>query len=146
MNASGLPARIVYTAVALPLGGAAGFYLSMYLLPHVGARFPQLDSGVNGERFFYLALGVGSAIAFSAALLALTMPWTRHRKRRGRPWRITLSCVLVVVASVAFAAEVRGLVCDLVFAVWMALIDGVLHLMRYGVVDDGRRRRSRGVY
>ena len=143
MNASGLPARIVYTAVALPLGGGAGFYLSIYLLPRVGARFPQLDPGVNGESFFYLALGVGSAIAFSASLLALTLPWTRHRKRRGRAWRITLSCLVVLVASVAFAAEVRGLVYDLVFAVWLAYTMAYT-FVRYGVVDEGRRRRSTG--
>jgi uncharacterized membrane protein YfcA len=138
MNASGLPARIVYTAVALPLGGLAGFYASIYMLPRLAARFPQLDPGLNGERFFYLAMGTGLAVAFSMALVALTLPWSRHRERRGRRWRITLSSVMVVVASVTFAAEVHGLVYDLVFAAWMAYLMAYT-FVRYGVVDQERR-------
>jgi uncharacterized membrane protein YfcA len=139
MNASGLPARIVYTVAALPLGGAAGFSLSMYLLPKLAARFPQMDPGVDGRAFFNVALGVGAAMAFSAALLALTLPWSRHRKRQGRRWRITVSCVAVVAASVAFAAEVHGLVYDLVFAAWMAYMVAYT-FVRYGVMDQARRR------
>jgi hypothetical protein len=139
MKASGLPARIVYAVAALPLGGAAGFYASIWLLPKLASRFPQLDSGANGERFFYLALGAGAAVAFSLALLALTLPWSRHRERRGRAWRITVSSVVVVAASVVFAAEVHGLLYDLAFAAWMAYTMAYT-FVRYGVVDQTRRR------
>jgi hypothetical protein len=143
MKASGLPARISYFVVALPLGGAAGFYSSMWLLPKLAGRYPQLDTGVNGEGFFYLSLGLGAALAFSASLLALTLPWSRHRKRRGRPWRITFSCVVVVVASAAFAAEVHGLGYDLAFAAWLAYTMAYT-FVRYGVIDQvGRSTGSR---
>jgi uncharacterized membrane protein YfcA len=139
MTARGLPARIGYTVAALPLGGAAGFYSSIWLLPKLAGSYPQLDPGVDGRAFFDLALGVGAAMAFSAALLALTLPWSRHRKRRGRSWRITLSCVVVAVGSAAFSAEVHGLVYDLIFAVWMAYTVAYT-FVRYGVVDQAGRK------
>jgi len=138
MNADGLLARIGYTVVALPLGGVVGFYSSIWLLPKLAARFPQVDPGVDGRGFFNLALSVGAALAFSASLLALTLPWSRHRKRRGRPWRITLSCVVVVVVSAAFAAEVHGLVYDLAFAAWLAYTMAYT-FVRYGVIDQASR-------
>jgi hypothetical protein len=138
MNASGLPARIGYTVVALPLGGGAGFYLSMYLLPKLAARYPQIDPGLDGQGLFNVALGVSGAVAFSVALLALTLPWSRRRKRHGRSWRIALAGVLVVIASAAFAAEVHGLVVDLVFAAWMAYMMAYT-FVRYGVTDHVRR-------
>jgi uncharacterized membrane protein YfcA len=138
MNASGLPARIGYTVVALPLGGVAGFYSSIWLLPKLAARFPQMDPGVDGRGLFNVALSLGAAVGFSAALVALTLPWRRHRKRRGRLWRFMLACVVVVVGSASFAAEVHGLVCDLAFVVWLAYTIAYT-FVRYGVIDQARR-------
>jgi uncharacterized membrane protein YfcA len=140
MKASGLPARIVYAAAALPVGGAAGFYGCIYLLPKLAERYPQLDpGGADGQGYFNAAIGVGVAVAFSMALLALTLPWSRHRERRGRAWRITVSSVVVVAASIAFAAEVHGLVYGLAFAAWMAYLMAYT-FARYGVMDQTRRR------
>lgn len=146
MNASGLPARIGYTVVALPLAAVSGFYSSINLLPKLAARWPEMDPGMDGQGFFDVALGVGAVMAFSAALFALTLPWKRHRKRRGRPWRIGLSCALVVIASAGFAAEIHRLAIDLVFATWLAYTMAYT-FVRYGVIDQtGRRSGSRGGY
>jgi hypothetical protein len=142
MNAKSLPARVAYSVVALLLGGAAGFYSIMLLLPELVARYPKLDTGMNGREMFDLALSVGAGIAFTAALFALTLPWIRHRKRRGRPWRIAASFVVVLVASVGFADMVPRLVLDLVFAAWLAYTMAYT-FVRYGVVDDARRTSSR---
>src|ERR1700690_954367 len=99
MSAKSLPARIAYGIVALPLGGAAGFYSIMLLLPRLVGEYPKLDTGMSGQEMFNLAGGVGAGGAFTGALFALTLPWIRHRKRSGRPWRVGLSCLLVVVTS-----------------------------------------------
>jgi uncharacterized membrane protein YfcA len=142
MNAKSLPARIVYTVAALPLGGAAGFYSIMLLLPKLVAKYPRLDTGLNGQGLFNVALGTGVAVAFTAALFALTLPWSRHRKRRGRPWRIAVSCLIVLVASAGFADVVPRLVPDLLVAAWLAYTMAYT-FVRYGVIDDARRVSSR---
>lgn len=137
MSSKSLPARIVYTAIAIPLGAAAGFYSIMLLLPELVAKFPRLDTGMNGQEMFNLAVSVGGGVAFTAALFALTLPWIRHRKRRGRPWRIAASFVVVLVASVAFADMIPRLIPDLLFAGWLAYTMAYT-FVRYGVVDDPR--------
>ena len=137
MSSKSLPARIVYTAIVLPLGAAAGFYSIMWLLPGLVAKYPRLDTGMNGQEMFDLAVSVGGGVAFTAALFALTLPWIRHRKRRGRPWRIAASFVVVLVASVVFADMVPRLIPDLLFAAWLAYTMAYT-FVRYGVVDDPR--------
>lgn len=148
MNAASLPARIVYAVVALPLGGAAGFYAVM-LLPklatiypkldtNIAAYLPKLDPGGDGYGIFKIALWVGGVVAFTACLTALTLPWERRRKRRGRALRIALSCVAVVVASAGFADMVHTLIYDLLFAVWLAYVMAYT-FVRYGVLDQARR-------
>lgn len=145
MSAASLPARIIYTVVAVPLGGAAGFYTIMFLLPKLVARYPKLNTGMSGQEMYNLAVGVGAGVAFTVALFALTLPWIRHRKRSGRPWRVGLSCVLVVVTSAGFAAEVHRLILDLFFAAWLAYTMAYT-FVRYGVVDDARRASSSRYY
>jgi hypothetical protein len=145
MSAASLPARILYTVVALPLGGAAGFYSIMFLLPKLVANYPKLDTGLGGQQMYNLAVGVGTGVAFTVALFALTLPWIRHRKRSGRGWRVGSSCVLVVVASAGFAAEVHRLIPGLFFAAWLAYTMAYT-FVRYGVVDDARRRSSSRYY
>jgi hypothetical protein len=145
MNAKSLPARIVYALAALLLGGAAGFYSIMSLLPQLVARYPRLDTGMKGQEMFNLALSVGAALAFTAGLCALTLPWVRHRKRSGRPWRIAASLVIVLVASVGFADVVPRLILDLLFAAWLAYTMAYT-FVRYGVVDDARRKSSASRY
>ena len=145
MRAKSLPARIIYTVVALPLGGAAGFYFIMLLLPKLVAEYPRLDTGLSGRAEFNLALSVGAAIAFTVGLFALTLPWSRHRKRRGRPWRIVVSCLIVLVASAGFADVVPRLFLDLLFAVWLAYTMAYT-FVRYGVTDDAKRTSSSSRY
>jgi hypothetical protein len=137
MNVASLPARIIYAVIALPAGGAVGFYSSMALLPKLAAIFPQLDPGVEGFGIFKMALGVGAALAFTLFLLALTLPWRRHRRRRGRAGRIAVSCVLVVVASAGLAGEGYSTVYDLAFATWLAYTMAFT-FVRYGVIDQAR--------
>jgi cyanate permease len=142
MNATSLPARIGYAVLALLFGRAAGFYSVMWFLPEMVAKYPRLDTGMSGKEMFNLAASVGAAVAFTAALFALTLPWIRHRKRHGRPWRIAVSCVIVLVASVGFADLVPRLVLDLLFAAWLAYTMAYT-FVRYGVVDDAQRSSSR---
>lgn len=145
MNAKSLPARIGYAVLALLLGDAAGFYCVMWLLPELVARYPKLDAGMSGQEMFNLAVSVGAGVALTAALFALTLPWFRHRKRRGRAWRIAASLVIVLVASAGFADLVPRLALDLVFAAWLAYTMAYT-FVRYGVVDDARRSSSTSGY
>jgi uncharacterized membrane protein YfcA len=127
-----------YAVVAIPVGGAAGFYSSMALLPKLATIFPQLDGDIEGYGFFKIALGVGAALAFTLSLLALTLPWKRHRKRSGRAWRIAASCALVVVTSAGLSADGYSLLYDLAFAAWLAYTLAFT-FVRYGVTDEARR-------
>jgi hypothetical protein len=142
MNALSLPARIAYTAVAIPLGWAAGFYSCMRYLPGLGGNHPQLDPMMDGAGIFKVAICAGAAIALTVSLFALTLPWIRHRKRPGRPGRIALSCVLVVVASILFADLGFRIVYDLLFAAWLTYLLAFT-FVRYGVIDQARRTSSR---
>lgn len=139
MTGASLPARIVYTAAAVPLAGAAGFYLAIGLLPELIAKYPQIDPGADGQRIFNQAVGVGAGFAFTAGLVALTLPWIRHRKRRGRGMRTAVSVGLVVGVSVFFAGLGHRLVYDLLFAAWLAYTMAYT-FVRYGVLDHKRRR------
>jgi hypothetical protein len=141
MNPVSLPARVVYTAIAVPLTGVAAFYSCMGILPEFLARYPQLDPDANGYGIFKMAVCVGVGVALTAALLTLTLPWIRHRKRRGRRKRMAFSAVLVVAAAVVFADEGFGLVCDLGFAAWLTYVMAYT-FVRYGVIDQARRSRS----
>jgi len=138
MSAVGLPARIVYAVAAVPLGAAAGFYTSMEVLPHFAEGHPGLDPARDGSGIFHAALFAGLASALTLGLLALTLPWIRHRKRRGRGWRVAVSGVAVLVLSVVFADEGYGLVSDLVFVAWLTYTLAFT-FVRYGVIDQHRR-------
>jgi hypothetical protein len=146
MNVLSFPARIAYTAVALPVGWAAGFYSCMRYLPGLSASHPQIDPNLDGSGIFKIAICAGAAIALSASLFALTLPWIRHRKRPGRAGRIAFSCVLVVIASIFFADLGFRIVYDLLFAAWLTYLLAFT-FVRYGVIDQARRSSSsRGGY
>jgi undecaprenyl pyrophosphate phosphatase UppP len=145
MRVSSLPARIVYTAVALPVVGAVGFYSCIHLLPSFTVSHPQLDPDMDGSGIFQIAICVGAALAFAAALFTLTLPWIRHRKRDGRLWRIALSCVVVVLASLLFADEGFELIYDFLFVAWLTYTLAFT-FVRYGVIDQARRPSSSGRY
>ena len=138
MNLASLPARVLYALIAIPAGEAAGFYSAMSLLPRMTAVFPQLDPDGNGFGIFKIALGVGTALAFTLSLVALTLPWKRHRKRRGRAARIVATCLLVVFVSAGVSVEGYSLLFDFVFVVWLAYTMAYT-FVRYGVVDQERR-------
>ncbi len=141
MSARSLLARIIYTAVALPLAGAAGFYSCIHLLPGLTANHPQIDPNMDGSGIFRIAICVGAALAFAATLFTLTLPWIRHRKRGGRPWRIAFSCLVVVLASLLFADQGFKLIYDLLFAAWLTYTLAFT-FVRYGVIDQPRKSSS----
>jgi hypothetical protein len=142
MDATGLPARIVYTAIAAPVTGAGAFYSCMGILPEFTASYPQLDPSSTGYGIFKIAVCVGIAVAVTAALLTLTLPWIRHRKLKGRGLRMGISAVLVVVAAVAFSDEGFKLGYDLLFAAWLTYVMAYT-FVRYGVTEMGSGRRAR---
>jgi len=141
MNSFSLPARIVYAVVALAGGGAAGFYSSIWLLPRVATYFQWSSAEGDGFDLFKAALGIGAAVALTAFLVAITLPWKRRRKRRGRLGRIVASGVVVVVASLGFAGQGHAVVYDLLFAAWLAYAMAFT-FVRYGVLDQERRGPS----
>lgn len=138
MNALGLPARIGYALAALAVGAAAGFYGSIWLLPKLVKLLQGPDAGVDEFVLFQGALGIGTGLAFSAALVALTLPWKRRRRRSGRQRRIVVSGVFVVLASLSFASQGHALMYDLAFAAWLAYAMAYT-FVRYGVLDSARR-------
>jgi len=139
MNAVGLPARIVYAAIALPLGGAAGFYGGVWLLPRFAGAFLRVSpASLQGYGMFESAVDLGIAFGFMAFLLALTLPKIRHRKHRGRTRRMAIAGGFVVLASLAFAGEGHPVTWDLAFAGWLAYAVAFTYV-RYGVVDRPRR-------
>ncbi len=139
MKATGLPARIVYSLIGLALGGAAGFYATMWEYPIIVLRFRGIDADLDGYEIFTVAVGVGAALAFTVFLMALTLPWKRPRRRSGRGGRIAASGVFVVVASLAFAGLHHRVIYDVTFAVWLAYLTAYTYV-RYGVLDPKRRK------
>ena len=140
MKVTGLPVRVFYAAIALPLGAMLGFVPSMQLLPRLVAKHPQLDPQMDGSGLFKLALWIAAETGLTAFLLALILPWIRHRSRSGRPLRIVLSALTVVVASAAFAGLGHPIAYDLVFAIWLSLLLSYT-FVRYGVLDHTRRSK-----
>ena len=143
MSATGLPARMVYGVVALALGGVAGFYASIWEYPILLLRFQGIDADLDGYEIFKVALGVGAAVAFTAFMAALTLPWSRHRRRSGRGRRLAISGVFVVLASLAFAGLHHRAIYDLAFAAWLAYVTAYTYV-RYGLRDPRMRRTSYG--
>ena len=139
MKATGLPARIVYAALGLVAGGAAGFYATMWLMPKLILHFWGADADVDVYGVFNSALGVGAGSAFTLFLVALTLPGKRHRRRSGRGGRVMVSCIFVVLASLAFAGLGHRLIYDLAFAAWLAYGTAYTYV-RYGIIDQRRRR------
>jgi hypothetical protein len=141
MRGAGLAARVVYAAIALPAGGAAGFYACVRLLPKLAPMLGLPSPEADSEALFQLALSVGAGVALTAFLCALTLPWKRRRQRHGRGTRIFVTCVLVVGASLAFAGLGHRLIYDLLFAAWLAYLFALTYV-RYGVVDHRTFDRS----
>lgn len=141
MNSIGLPARIAYAAFALPLAGAVGFYSSIWLLPKLAMLLQHPDAAADGYRIFKMAICIGAVLALTASLIALTLPWRRRKKRRGRLRRIVLACVLVLIVSAGFAGQGHLLIYDLAFATWLAYTVAFT-FVRYGVLDHVRHSSS----
>lgn len=142
MSPRSLPLRIAYAAVATPLGWAAGFYSCIDVLPRYATRHPGLDPNLDGSGIFRIAVCAGAAVALTFFLVALTLPWVRHRKKAGRPPRIAVSSALVLVGSLLFADLGFRLVYDLLFAAWLSYTLAFT-VVRYGVRDEVRRRSRR---
>ena len=137
MNAVGLPARIGYAVGALAAVGTAGFYASIWLLPKFASQAADEDDGYG---LFRAALGIALGAGVTAALVGLTLPWKR-RKRRGRGRRIVVASVIVVLLSVAFASQAHKVVYDLLFAAWLAYALAFTYV-RHGVLDKAKTGSS----
>lgn len=137
MRSTGLPARIVYALVALPVGGAVGFYGTVWIWPPVEKILNDRLEATYDYDVFKAGVAIGVGLAFTAALLALTLPWKRRRRRSGRVARIVVCGVVVLTASLAFAGQGYSVVYDLVFAAWLAYAMA-LTIVRYGVLDPVR--------
>ena len=135
MRATGLAARVLYAVVALPVGFAVGFYATVWLLPVAAPILGIASPAAETEDLFRLGLSVGGIVAVPAFLCALTLPWRRRRHRRGRVWRLAISAVIVVAASLVFAGLGHSLRYDLLFAVWLGYTLA-LTFVRYGLVDQ----------
>jgi hypothetical protein len=136
MNASSLPARLGYAIVAIPVGEAAGFAVAYWVFPAI-EKF-VLNWAPAAEDKMSTAFGVGAAVAFTAFLLALTLPWRRRKRRSGRMRRSIIAGVFVLLASLAFAGLGHGIVYDLAFTVWLAYLTAFTYV-RYGVLDRARQ-------
>jgi hypothetical protein len=123
----------------MPVAGAAGFYAGIWALPKLAKVFSGPETGVEDYGFFLGAIAVGVGLAFALSMVALTLPWKRRRRRTGRGVRVTLSCVIVVFASLVFADRGHAVVYDLAFAAWMAYVLAFT-VVRYGVRDRVRER------
>ena len=146
MDLRSLPARIALTALTAPAGWAAGFYPCMRFLPDFVTKHPQIDPELDGSGVFRVAICAGAAVALMAALVALTLPWIRHRKRPGRAVRIGFSSFVVVLGSLVFADLGFRLVYDVLFAAWLTYLFAFT-LVRYGVIDEpGKKSAGRGGY
>lgn len=139
MKVTGLAARILYAAIAMPAAFAVGFYATVWVLPVAGPWFGLPSPPAQSEDLFRLGLSIGAIFAVPAFLCALTLPWRRRRQRRGRGWRLALSGAIVVAASLVFAGEGHKLFDDLLFAVWLGYTLA-LTFVRYGLVDHKRER------
>lgn len=135
MKATGLAARVLYAMVALPVVFALGFYATVWLLPKMAPIFGLESPGRETEDLFRLGLDVGGIVAVPAFLCGLTLPWRRRRHRRGRRWRLAISAVIVVGASLVFADAGHSLGYDLLFAAWLSYTL-TLTFVRYGLVDQ----------
>ena len=142
MSASSLFARILYAVVAIPAAGAVGFYASLVLLPKLAGQSWYRFAVLDDQQIFLASIGIGVLLAFPASLLALTMPWRRHRKRRGRVIRAILSAVLVMGVTLSFAAMGHAVGVDLALPAWLAYMLTFTYV-RYGVLDRARRKRDR---
>lgn len=137
MGAVSLPARIGYAIVALPVGEAVGFAAMYWVFPAI-EKFLMGWAPTVDENKTYVALGVGAGVAFTAFLVALTLPWRRRKRRSGRMRRVIISGVCVLVASVAFAGLGHSILYDLLFAAWLAYLTAFTYV-RYGVLDPVRQ-------
>jgi len=143
MTATSLPARIIYAILAIPAAGVAAFYASMALLARYAPQFGDSALSPEGYGIFSRSLAFGAVLAFTASLVALTLPWVRLRKRRGRNGRAIFSALFILLISLGFAADHHALVYDAAVAVWLAFTM-TFTFVRYGVLDRVRRpRRTR---
>jgi hypothetical protein len=138
MKFTGLPARIVYMVIAIPAVGALGFYSGIFLLPRLAQLPSVLAIQMEASQIFHASLAIAALMAFTAALVALTLPGLRRRRRGGRRVRASISMCMVLVGSLSFAEQGHPALIDLVVAFWLAYVT-TFTFVRYGVGDPPRR-------
>jgi len=141
MNALGLQARVGYAVAALLVLGTAGFYLAVWILPKFVSATSVDDDGYG---IFRAAIGIALAMGLSGALIGLTLPWRRRRRRSGRGRRIALSFLFVVGLSIGFASQQHSLVLDLLVAAWLAYAFAYTYV-RHGILDRPGKHSSEDI-
>ena len=135
MNRTGLQARIGYAVAGFAVAGVIGFYVSAWLLH----RYALTPTSSEGEMYvaFETAIALGALVGISAALVGLTLPWLRHKRRSGRKQRTVVAGAAVLLAALMFASTGHPLLYDLAFAVWLAYVVSFTYV-RYGIRDRVR--------
>jgi hypothetical protein len=139
MKVAGLGIRIAYAATAFLLSGAVVFFYAMRVLPEIARLYPELDPLGDGYLFFQIAICSSLAVAFSFLLYELTQPGARHRRRKGRRWRLAWAALAIVASSLAFAGMGWSWMLDLLFVAWLTYTVAYT-FVRYGVLDDPERQ------
>ena len=137
MKASALPFRVLYAVVAAPVASIAVFYVAIFLFTRTVLQVEGPEAIDPGWREFVLSLLAAGAAGFTAFLFALTLPWHRLRRRKGRPLRITISAVVVLLISLIAAAEAVPLGYVAGVMVWLSVVL-TFTFIRYGVLDSSR--------
>lgn len=137
MSGSALPLRILYAVIATPVASIGGFYAGVVFLTRVLPAVHGLPPVDAGWAEFIVSVMVAVAVGFTVFLLALTLPWRRLRRRRGRALRIVVSALLVLSISVIAAAEAVPVAYIAGLMVWMSVML-TFTLIRYGVRDRVR--------
>ena len=130
---------MVYALVATPVACVGGFYFGILLFTRVVPFLQGLPRAEVGWAEFVFSLIIAAGCGASAFLYALTLPGRRKRKRKGRPWRMALSALVVLVVSVTAQVEGIPLRYTIGLMIWLSVSLPVTFI-RYGVLDQASRR------
>ena len=135
MTASGLPARIGYALVAFPTGALLGYVAALKLLIRFGSVFEDPHPSMQGFGYFMMSLAAAATLALTASLIALTLPWSRPVKVRGRIARIITSVLLVLFAFVILSGQGHAPIFIFALTIWLAAV-AYFTFIRHGIFDS----------
>jgi hypothetical protein len=89
---------------------------------------------MQGFGYFMMSLAVAATAGFTASAVALTLPWARPIKAKGRVVRILVSILLVFCAFVVLAGQGHAPIFVLALSAWLA-IAAYFTFIRHGILD-----------